>query len=74
MFCPLLKISLGNPYLKILDFTKLFISDAPMKKEGQKHSFIPSQSTLKYGSKKPPMTEKVKREGETEKGKREIKK
>ena len=31
-FCPLLKISLGNPYLKILELTKLFIADAPIKK------------------------------------------
>ena len=30
-FCPLLKISLRNPYLKILDLAKLFVSDAPMK-------------------------------------------
>ena len=33
VFCPLLKISLGNPYLKILDLTKLFIVDTPMKKK-----------------------------------------
>ena len=31
-FRPLLKIHLGNPYLKFLDLTKLFIADAPMKK------------------------------------------
>ena len=31
-FLPLLKISLGNPYLKILDLTTLFVVDAPMKK------------------------------------------
>ena len=31
-----LKISLGNPYLKILDLAKLFIADAPMKKNSKK--------------------------------------
>jgi len=31
-FCPLLKIPLDNPYLKIVDIKKLFIADAPMKK------------------------------------------
>ena len=30
--CPLLKISFGNPYLKILDLSKHFIADAPMKR------------------------------------------
>ena len=29
-FCPS-----GNPYLKILDFSKLFIADAPMKKKSK---------------------------------------
>ena len=51
---PLLKISLGNPYLKILDLTKLFIADAPMKKKIIKFSFTPSQCILKYGSKNRP--------------------
>ena len=32
VFCPLLKRSSGNPYLKILEFLKLFVDDAPMKK------------------------------------------
>ena len=32
VFCPLLKKSFGNPYLKILHFSQLFIVDAPMKK------------------------------------------
>ena len=32
VFCPLLKISLVNPYLKILDLAKLFVADAPIKK------------------------------------------
>ena len=31
-FYPLLKISLRNPYLKILDLAKLFVVDSPMKK------------------------------------------
>ena len=30
--CHLLKISLGNPYLKILDLLKLFVADALIKK------------------------------------------
>ena len=32
VFCPLLKISLGNPNLKILDLSKLFVADATMEK------------------------------------------
>ena len=32
-FCPLRKIFLGNPYLKILDPSTLFVVDAPMKKK-----------------------------------------
>ena len=32
-FCPILKISSCNPYLKILDLTKLFVADAPVKKK-----------------------------------------
>ena len=46
IFCPLLNINLGNPYLKILDLAKLFIADAPMKKK----IFLSPQSTLKYKS------------------------
>ena len=30
VFCPLLKKSLGNPYLKILDFSQLLVADTPM--------------------------------------------
>ena len=30
VFCPLLKIYIGNPYLKILGLSKLFVADAPM--------------------------------------------
>ena len=41
-FCPLLKISLGNPYLKILGLLKLFVANTPMKKK-----FTPFQSTIK---------------------------
>ena len=32
VFCPLLKISLGSLYLKILDLAKRFVADAPKKK------------------------------------------
>ena len=35
VFCPLLKISLRNPYLKILDLAKLFVANAPVKKKNQ---------------------------------------
>ena len=33
VICPLLKISLVNPYLKKLDLAKLFVTDAPIKKK-----------------------------------------
>ena len=32
VFCPLLKISLSNPNLKMFDLAKRFVVDAPMKK------------------------------------------
>ena len=35
VFCPLLKISLGNPYLKTLDLTKLFYCGWPYKKKSK---------------------------------------
>ena len=50
VFCPLLKISLSNPYLKILDLSKLYIADAHMQKNIEDFRFTLSQSTLKYGS------------------------
>jgi len=34
-FCLLLKISLGNPYLKILYLANIFVADASMKKENE---------------------------------------
>ena len=45
VFWPLLKISLINPYLKILDLAKLFVADAPIKKQIKKSIVTPSQST-----------------------------
>ena len=45
VFCPLLKKSPGNAYLKILNFSKLFIADAPMKKKIPKFSFTLVQRT-----------------------------
>ena len=33
VFCPLLKISLRNPYLKFLDLAKLFVAVAPITKK-----------------------------------------
>ena len=59
-FCPLFKISLGNPYLKILDLAKLFVADAPMKKKNQKMVSPPPQSTLKYFSEIKTMDEGIK--------------
>ena len=35
VFCPLLKISLDNPYLKIRDLSKQCVADAPNKKKNQ---------------------------------------
>ena len=31
VFCPLLKKSSANPYLKFLDFSQLLVADTPMK-------------------------------------------
>ena len=41
VFCPFLKKSSGNPYLKILDISQLCIADAPMKTKKQKNWFYP---------------------------------
>ena len=43
------KIIIGNPYLKILDFSQLFVTDAPMKKTIKQFNFTPSQSTFILG-------------------------
>ena len=60
-FCPLLKISLGNPHLKILDLSKLFISDAPMKKKFKKFIFTPSHAEhFEIWVRKSPIAERVK--------------
>ena len=47
LFCPPLKNSKDNPHLKILDFSQLFVADAPIKKE-KKH-FYTSQRTFVFG-------------------------
>jgi len=39
-FCPLLKISPGNPYLKIIDLAKLFVANAPMKEKKSKRLWM----------------------------------
>ena len=53
MFFPFTQISSGNPYLKILDLSKLFVTEAHMKRKKSKNLVLPpSQST--YGSKKRP--------------------
>ena len=48
-YLPSTKKSRGNPNLKILDFSKLFVADAPMKKKKQKCYFTTSQSTFVLG-------------------------
>ena len=48
VFCSLLKTSLGNPYMKMLELLRIFVADAPKKENNKKNSFTPSQSTLKY--------------------------
>ena len=53
-FLLLLKISSSNPFMKILDLTKLFVADALME-----FFFAPSQSTLKYGSENYPWTREL---------------
>ena len=50
-FCPLLKISLGNPYLKIIDLTKLFIADASMKKKIKNFCLPPLRALWNMGPK-----------------------
>ena len=57
-FYPLLKISLGNPYLKILDLSKLFIADAPVKKKST-FLFYPLSEHFEIWVQKPPMVERV---------------
>ena len=46
VFCPLLKKTSGNTYLKILDVSKLYSADAPVKNKFQKFGFTPAQSTF----------------------------
>ena len=47
-FCLLLKKSTGNPYLKILDFYKLFIADAPVKKNNSNEIEIVKSAEEKH--------------------------
>ena len=51
VFCPLLKISLFNPYLKILDLAKHFVADAPIKKYNKKIFLPPLRSLQNLGPK-----------------------
>ena len=51
VFCPLLKIFLGNPYLEILDPSTLFVADAHSKKKITTNLvLLPLRSTFKYRS------------------------
>ena len=45
VFCPLLNKYTINPYLKFLDFSKLFVADTPII-NNPKFSFTPSQNTF----------------------------
>ena len=56
--CPVLKISLGNPSLKIIDLTKLFIADAPMKKNS-KNLVHPLSEHFEIWVQKPPIAKRV---------------
>ena len=49
-FCPLLKKSAYDPYLKFLDFSQLLVADTPMK-FSRKILFTPSDSTFVTPSK-----------------------
>ena len=58
-FCPSLKIFLGNSYLKILDLSKLFVADTPIKKSQQLY-FYPLSEHFEIWVRKPPIEERVK--------------
>ena len=45
-FCPLLKKSKGRQYLKIRDFTQLFVADVTMKNIMQKFVLPPLRGLL----------------------------
>ena len=48
VFCPLLKISSYNPYLKFLDFSQLLVADTPMKFYFEKFCFHPLTALLRH--------------------------
>ena len=52
VFCPLLKKSSCNPYLKFLDFSQLLVAETPMKFFFRKILFPPSDSTFETPSTK----------------------
>ena len=58
-FCFLLKISLGDPYLKILDLANLFVAVAHIKKI-KKFSFTPLSEHFEKWVLKPAIAERVK--------------
>ena len=67
VFCPLLKKSLGNPYLKILDFSYLLVADTPMIITLVEIIFRYHQKYLRFlgPSGTPPTTKKKKSENFT---------
>ena len=46
-YLPFTKKNESNPYLKILDFSQLFVADAPLKKLIQNFSFTSYQKSVK---------------------------
>ena len=60
IFLPFTQNIFSNPYLKILDPTKLFIADAPIKKN-LKLLFYPLSEHFEIWVRKPPMAERVNR-------------
>ena len=58
-FCTLLKKSSGNPYLKIIDYSQLFIADAPMKKTNPKFLIYHLKGDFCSWSVKSPMEERA---------------
>ena len=60
-FFPLLKISLSNPYLKILEFSQLFVPDAPRKKK-KRNLVLPPHRALCNRSVKSPIYQRVQME------------
>ena len=55
VFCLVLKKSLDNLYLKTLDFSQLFVADAPMREKIKQLVFPPLRTLFLNGLVKSPM-------------------